>query len=181
MKRILLICSSTDGHTRKICERLRVLLDAGDCAVTLLDIADAAEVSPGAFDTTVIGARVRYGKADPRVFAYIERHGAALQARPSAYFSVNLVARKATKNRAETNPYVQKFLRQIAWRPQLVDVFAGKLEYRCYGPLDRAMIRVIMWMTHGPTNPDAVVEFTDWARVEEFATHVRALGAVAVD
>jgi menaquinone-dependent protoporphyrinogen oxidase len=25
-----------------------------------------------------------------------------------------------------------------------------------------------MWMTHGPTQPDAVIEFTDWAQVESF-------------
>lgn len=35
--------------------------------------------------------------------------------------------------------------------------------------MDRMVIRFIMWMTKGPTHPDAVVEFTDWARVEAFA------------
>jgi menaquinone-dependent protoporphyrinogen oxidase len=30
------------------------------------------------------------------------------------------------------------------------------------------MIRFIMWMTHGPTDPTAVVEFTDWEQVEAF-------------
>jgi menaquinone-dependent protoporphyrinogen oxidase len=30
------------------------------------------------------------------------------------------------------------------------------------------MIRFIMWMTKGPTDPNAVVEFTDWDKVDEF-------------
>ena len=30
------------------------------------------------------------------------------------------------------------------------------------------MIRLIMWMTKGPTDPKAVVEFTNWKQVESF-------------
>jgi menaquinone-dependent protoporphyrinogen oxidase len=30
------------------------------------------------------------------------------------------------------------------------------------------MIRLIMWITKGPTDPKAVVEFTDWQQVEAF-------------
>jgi menaquinone-dependent protoporphyrinogen oxidase len=47
-------------------------------------------------------------------------------------------------------------------------VFAGKINYPSYGFMDRLMIRLIMWMTKGPTDPQAVVEFTDWKQVEEF-------------
>lgn len=35
--------------------------------------------------------------------------------------------------------------------------------------------RLIMWLTSGPTDPRAVVEFTDWARVDAFAERVAAL------
>lgn len=175
MKRVLVLCSSTDGQTRRICERMRELLEAGGRAVTLVDIEEAGEVSPGAFDMTVIGARIRYGKTDARVYDFVKRHATSLQARPSAFFSVNIVARKPAKNRAATNPYVQAFLRSVAWRPSHVDVFAGKLDYTRYGLVDRAVIRFIMWLTHGPTNPCAVVEFTDWSRVEAFGS--RLLGA----
>ena len=57
----------------------------------------------------------------------------------------------------------------------LVDVFAGKLDYPRYGFLDRQMIRFIMLMTRGPTDPTAIVEFTDWQRVEAFAQRIHAL------
>jgi len=168
VRRVLVLCSSTDGQTRKICERLRqILQDAGD-AVTLTMIEDAGELSPDGFELAVVGARIRYGKTDPRVIAYANRHAAALSAMPSAYFSVNIVARKPEKNRPETNPYVQAFLRDVTWRPRLVDVFAGKLDYPRYGVLDRMVIRFIMWLTKGPTERDAVVEFTDWQRVDAF-------------
>ena len=93
----------------------------------------------------------------------------------NAFFSVNIVARKPEKNRAETNPYVRKFLKKTPWKPDLVDVFAGKLDYPRYGFLDRLMIRFIMFITQGPTDPTAVVEFTDWQRVEDFSRKVCAL------
>jgi menaquinone-dependent protoporphyrinogen oxidase len=174
MRRVLIICSSTDGQTRKICERLRSLLqDAGD-VVTLTMIEDAGELSPGGFDVAVIGARIRYGRTDPRVIDYANHHAATLNAMPTAYFSVNIVARKPAKGRPETNPYVQAFLRRVAWRPRLLEVFAGKLDYPRYDLLDRVIIRFIMWLTNGPTNADAVVEFTDWQRVDTFG---KALGA----
>jgi menaquinone-dependent protoporphyrinogen oxidase len=177
MKTVLVLCSSTDGQTRKICDRLRqIMQDAGD-RVMLTMIEDAREVSPGDYQMAVVGARIRYGRTDARVIEYANRHAATLNAMPSAYFSVNIVARKSGKNRPETNPYVQAFLRRVAWRPHMLEVFAGKLDYPRYGVLDRMIIRFIMWLTEGPTEPDAVVEFTDWQRVEAFGQALCAVRA----
>ena len=89
-----------------------------------------------------------------------------------AFFSVSVVARKSAKNQPHTNPYVRKLLRRIAWRPRAVGVFAGKIDYPRYGPLDRMIIRFIMWLTGGPTDPNAVVEFTDWSQVEAFGSRI---------
>ena len=64
---------------------------------------------------------------------------------------------------------MRKFLAQIRWRPQQVEVFGGKIEYPRYGFFDRNMIRLIMWITGGPTDPRSVTDFTDWTQVEAFA------------
>ena len=64
---------------------------------------------------------------------------------------------------------LQKFLRQIKWQPSMLGVFAGKLDYPRYRPLDRLMIRFIMLITKGPTDPRTVVEFTNWAVVQDYA------------
>ena len=79
-----------------------------------------------------------------------------------------MVARKPDKNQPDTNPYVRKLLRRIRWRPGQVAVFAGKIDYPRYDFLDRLVIRGIMWLTGGPTDPEAVVDFTDWRQVEAF-------------
>jgi len=168
MARILVLYSTTDGHTREICERLRRQLEKDGHQVVVEPITDAPDIDLGLFDKMVIGASIRYGRHNPAVHAFVERYQALLDSRPNAFFSVNVVARKPGKNRPETNPYLQKFLRRISWKPRVLAVFAGKIDYPRYGFLDRLMIRFIMWITHGPTDPTAVVEFTDWEQVEAF-------------
>ena len=76
--------------------------------------------------------------------------------------------RKPEKNQPKTNPYLKKFLKQISWQPKELAVFAGKIDYQRYSFRDRQIIRLIMWMTKGPTDPETVVEFTDWKQVETF-------------
>lgn len=169
MARILVLFSSTDGHTIKICQRLQDVVERDGHQATLISIADAPSPDLDAFDKIVIGASIRYGKHSKRVVDFINCNRQILERKPNAFFSVNIVARKPEKSDPETNPYLRKFLRQIAWRPRQVAVFAGKLDYPKYGAFDRFMIRLIMLITHGPTDPATVVEFTDWEKVEAFA------------
>lgn len=177
MASILLLYSTTDGHTFKICGRLQQVIERQGHAVTLVAIDTAAGVDLPAFDAIVIGASIRYGHHGKTVVDFIERHTALLDSKPNAFFSVNIVARKPNKNQPDTNPYLRKFLRRIRWRPKLLAVFAGKLDYPRYRFFDRWMIRLIMWMTKGPTDPTAVIEFTDWMQVEAFGRRIAAVDA----
>ena len=172
MSRILLAYSSTDDQTRRICERLQQVMARLGHATTVVPLAQADALDLPAFDKIVIGASIRYGHHQPLVAQFIERHQTLLQSKTSAFFSVNLVARKPDKSRPERNPYLVRFLRQITWRPQLTAVFAGKLDYPRYRWFDRLAIRLIMWVTAGPTNPKEVTEFTDWQQVEAFGRRV---------
>ncbi|MDD5333729.1 MAG: menaquinone-dependent protoporphyrinogen IX dehydrogenase [Rhodoferax sp.] len=168
MSRFLIAYSTTDGHTVRICERLRQVIEQQGHSVTVAALAQAEALDLPAFDSIVIGASIRYGKHQPQVAQFIGRHQALLEGKANAFFTVNIVARKPEKNRPGTNPYLIKFLRQISWKPKLLEVFAGKLDYPRYRFFDRLMIRFIMLMTNGPTDPKAIIEFTDWQRVEAF-------------
>ena len=167
--RTLLLYSTTDGHTVTICKHIRDALVAAGHEVEINDIRQPSTRPLADWDTIVIGASIRYGHHRPAVKAFIDRHQAALEARPNAFFSVNAVGRKPHKRQADTNPYLRKFLGQIRWRPQQIEVFGGKIEYPRYGFFDRNMIRLIMWITGGPTDPRSVTDFTDWTQVETFA------------
>lgn len=169
MRDIALLYSTVDGHTLKICQRLQELIEKRGHRVTLFSLDEPQRPALDKFDAIVIGASIRYGKHRPNVTHFMRANQALLEAKPSAFFSVNIVARKPHKNRAQTNPYVRKFIRRLGWRPREVAVFAGKLDYPRYGFWDRQIIRFIMLLTRGPTDPRAVVEFTDWSEVERFA------------
>lgn len=168
MANILLIYSTTDGHTRRICQRLQDVVEQQGHEVALLDVLEAMEAELAMFDKIVIGASIRYGKHRPEVIEFINTNADLLAEKPNAFFSVNVTARKPNKNTPETNPYMPKFLKQIRLQPKQLAVFAGKIDYPRYRPFDRMMIRFIMWMTRGPTDPNTVIEYTDWQAVEKF-------------
>lgn len=169
MAKVLIIYSTTDGHTRKICcYVMRVLQQRGN-DVTLVSIDEEISAALDTHDKIVIGASIRYGKHGKQVYHFIEEHQRQLEKKSNAFFSVNLVARKPEKCQPDTNPYLKKFLRQISWSPQKLAVFAGKIDYQRYNSFDRFVIRLIMWITKGPTDPKANIEFTDWSKVNEFA------------
>lgn len=179
MARILIAYSTTDGHTGQICERLRRVAESSGHRVSVKLIADTGAADLEACDAVVLGASIRYGKHKPEVAEFVERHRALLDAKPNALFSVNVVARKPGKDVPDGNPYLQKFLRRISWKPQRLDVFAGRIDYPRYGWLDRTMIRFILWMGKGPTDPKGTFEFTDWKRVEAFGAAIAAMAPAA--
>jgi menaquinone-dependent protoporphyrinogen oxidase len=175
MPRILIAYSTVDGQTRKISERLQRGLEAAGHDVTLACLADATLPDPVTFDKVVVGASIRYGKYRPELFEFVARHQQVLQSRPSAFFTVNAVARKPGRDVPERNPYVKSFQRDAHWRPRLVGVFAGRIDYPKLGFADRNIIRFIMWITRGPTDPRGCFEFTDWDKVDAFGQSVAAL------
>ncbi len=175
MANILIVYSTTDGHTLRICNFLQRVIESNAHRVSLVSVADPLPGDLQRFDTIVVGASIRYGKHSRQIYDFIKNHRDLLESKANAFFSVNIVARKPEKNQPETSPYLMRFLKQIAWRPQLLGVFAGKLDYPSYGFFDREMIRFIMWMTKGPTDPATVIEFTDWQSVEAFGQRVSKL------
>ena len=163
-----ILYSTVDGQSLKICNLIKEVLEEKGNAVELFSIEDfKANVTD--FDKFIIGASIRYGKHSPKIMDFINQNKAALDTIENAFFSVNLVARKPEKASSETNPYYIKFLQTIHWIPKTSAVFAGKLDYQKYPFTDRLMIQLIMWMTKGPTNSNAKIEYTDWNKVKEFA------------
>lgn len=172
MAHVLILYSTTDGHTLAICRRLGEVVKQEGHRVTMKCVDDEPGIDIAPYDKVVVGARIRYGKHTPQVFDFARTHKQALDAKPNAFFTVNVVARKPGKNTPETNPYMRKFLARSAWRPKELAVFAGRIAYARYGWRDRTIIRFIMWLTQGPTAPDTDVDFTDWKKVEAFGRRV---------
>ena len=171
MKSTLIIFSSTDGHTLKICERIMGFEKNKDDS-QIASISEAEHINISEFKRIIIGASIRYCKHKPDLYEFIESNLDEISSKENAFFSVNVVARKPEKNTPETNPYVKKFLLKTSWKPRSLEVFAGKIDYPKYNFVDKHMIRFIMWMTKGPTNTNNTYEFTDWDMIDSFAKKV---------
>ena len=168
MSKTLILYSTTDGQTKKICEYIKLNLKHRS-EIDVLRLDKHMELSNENFDEIIIGASIRYGKYQKDLFDFIKKNKSTLESKNNAFFSVNVVARKSEKSKPDTNPYMKKFLESVTWRPKSLAVFAGKIDYPKYRFIDKQMIRFIMYLTNGPTNIDETYEFTDWSEVKKFA------------
>ena len=168
MSGTLIIYSSTDGHTKTICLKiLNSLKDPDLVNIIPLDEVETFDLSK--YNKIIIGASIRYGKHNSKVINFVKKNIKMLNLKKTAFFSVNVVARKLGKNLPNTNPYVIKFLRDTNWKPKKVGVFAGKVDYPNYNFINKYVIRFIMMITKGPTDTKNSYEFTNWDTVKKFA------------
>ena len=170
MSRVVLLYVGCEGQTQKITRRIASCLTSHGHEAVVYSLTELShDFSLAGFDGVVVGSSIRYGKHHKPCYEFITRYADQLATLPGYFFSVNLTARKPERQEIYNNRYLQKFLQQIAWVPQRVEVFAGALLYTHYGWLDKQMIRLIMRLTGGPTDLTQNTEFTDWQRVESFA------------
>ncbi|HTW68369.1 MAG TPA: menaquinone-dependent protoporphyrinogen IX dehydrogenase, partial [Acetobacteraceae bacterium] len=168
---LLLLYASHDGQARRIAMRIALRLAEQWIAALPRDLAIGVP-APKEFETAplvVVVAAVRYGRhlpaADRALAAYKQSGSKA----PLIFVSVNLTARKPGRTTVETNQYLRKLLLRHDLTPAFATAVAGRLDYPRYGWLDRQIIRLIMKLTGGPTDPRTCTEFTDWQAVEAIA------------
>ena len=164
----LIIYSSTDGQTKIICEKIKNFSKNSE-SIKLISLEEAHDFNLQSYEDIIIGASIRYGKHNKDLYKFISSNKEILEKKRSAFFSVNVVARKLEKNTPETNPYMQKFLKISNWKPDKLGVFAGKVDYPRYSFFDKHIIQFIMFITKGPTDTSKSFEFTDWSKVEDFS------------
>lgn len=167
-KKTALLYSTIDGQTLKICKEIVSVFKKNNLEIDLFSVEDV-NIEVSNYHTFIIGSSIRYGVHHEKIIQFINENKPKLDKVKTAFFSVNLVARKPEKNQANTNPYVVKFFKKIDWKPTIVEVFAGLLDYKKYKPFDRIMIQFIMWITKGPTDKNTKIEYTNWEQVNAFA------------
>ncbi len=174
MKSILILYYSRGGHTARISRHIMQAINAQQHHCEMMDITEASKegIDWDKWDAVVVGACVLYGTYDKSVFAFCEQHQQQLTEKAVSFFSVNVVARKPEKRLLENNKYMQKFIALSAWKPQDIKIIAGKVDYPSWGWLDSLMIRLIMKITDGPTDPTAVIDYTDWDDVAAYGEHI---------
>ena len=74
--------STTDGHTREICERLQTVIEQQGHEPTLRSIDDVREIDLEPFDKIVLGASIRYGKHSKKVYEFVRKNEQLLTRTP---------------------------------------------------------------------------------------------------
>ena len=166
MKKIF-IYSSSNGQSLKICETLNEEKES-----LILNIDRLNSVNLDNFDQIIIGASVKYGDHNKKIYNFVKNNKILLKRKKTVFFSVNATARKSEKNTPNTNPYIIKFLKKTNWKPDHIGVFAGKIDFPNYNFLEKYIIKFIMWITNGPTDTTKTYEFTDWDAVKKFSKEI---------
>jgi menaquinone-dependent protoporphyrinogen oxidase len=164
----LVLYSTRDGQTHAIASYIaNCMKEKYECDV--IDLLHAQHVTLSRYDKVLVGASIRYGHFNAVLDKFVKQNIQQLNSMPSAFFAVNLTARKPEKRTPQTNSYVRKFLLWTPWKPAMCGVFAGALRYPRYRWVDKVMIQLIMRMTGGETDTSKEVEYTDWEQVKKFA------------
>ena len=165
--RNIFIYSTSNGQSLKICNAINKNKES-----LIIDIDKIKTIELNKFDQIIIGASVKYGDHNKKIYDFIKNNKILLETKKTGFFSVNATARKSEKNKPETNPYVIKFLKKTNWTPDNIGVFAGKIDFPNYNFLEKYIIKVIMWITNGPTDTSKTFEFTDWEDVKKFSDKI---------
>ena len=85
MSKFLIIYSTTDGHTKMICERIKNFLTDGNL-VELLSLKDSKKVDLSNFEKIIIGASIRYGKHSKELYKFIKLNKNILEQKNVLFF-----------------------------------------------------------------------------------------------
>ena len=166
MKKIF-IYSSSNGQSLKICKALNKNKEA-----LIIDMDMLKTTKLDNFDQIVIGASVKYGDHNKKVYEFVKKNRVLLEKKKTVFFSVNATARKSEKNTPKTNPYIVKFLKKTNWTPDHIGVFSGMIDFPNYNFIEKYIIKLIMWITNGPTDTSKTFEFTNWEDVKKFSEEI---------
>ncbi|MZI93855.1 menaquinone-dependent protoporphyrinogen IX dehydrogenase [Vibrio sp. CAIM 722] len=175
MLKILYLYSSREGQTKKIINTIAEQVSEHEYEI--IDLHKVETLDFSIYDKVLIGASIRYGHLNKKLYQFIERYQSQLEEANSAFFCVNLTARKEAegKDTPEGSIYIKTFLKKSPWQPELIGVFAGALYYPRYGWFDKMMIRLIMTLTKGETDTTKEIEYTNWDKVKLFANRFKEM------
>lgn len=177
-----LFYATRDGQARRIVERIAERLAERGITATPYDLATdlPAMTALSRLPVIVVVAAVRYGRHLPEADQFLSSFQTRLASVPLALASVNLTARKPGKDTLAGNAYLRKLITRHRLAPVLALPIAGRLDYQRYTWWDRQVIRLIMKLTDGPTDPTASVEYTSWEAVDAFALRIVEIHRAAV-
>lgn len=169
--KILIVYVTTEGHTKKIANRIAEELASSGDQVTMLDVADAANWRARDYDRVVVGGSVHFGKFSRALGEWVKANASGLSARSSAFFGVclGILQKDDPKTQQDVRDIMERFFSATGWRPARSAVFAGALMNSRYNWLKRWLMHRIARKAGIKTDFRHDYDFTDWDEVRDFA------------
>lgn len=174
MSHILIAYASHYGQTEKIATQLAEHLRQKGHEVALSDARTTQVPAPENYDLVVLGSRVEAGHHATEIRAYVRGNLGALEARPTAFFSVSMAAAGPDQG-PDPDGYLESTFADLRWRPTRSVAFAGGLPYRRYGWFMRFVMKRISRSAGRTTDTSRNHEMTDWDAVRRFADEIGSL------
>ena len=172
--RAVIIYSSRNGQTRRICERMAAATRAYGLETHLFELSEVRDdIVLHAADVVVLAGPVYFDRHPRALVRFATAHRTALARVRSFFVSVSGAAR-SPEGRGVAADYARKFLGLTGWAPDRVECVAGGEPYTKYGWLTRwFMVRHHRKMGQ-IVDPSRDYEFTDWTQVDRIARDIAA-------
>lgn len=167
---VLVVYGTTEGHTRKIAERIGHWIRELSENVLVVDSADLPdELDVKLFDRYILAGSLHMEKHQSSLVHFARANQARLNESRTALISVSLTAiEKDPKSISEANACIGKFIEQTGWIPTTHLCVAGALLFTQYDWLKRQLMRMISEKKNDPTDTEHDHVFTDWTELELF-------------
>lgn len=169
-RRVLIVYASRHGQTARIARYMRGVLRAEGACVTLVSTGALPRgLSPATFDGAIVGSPVHFHHHLRGVGQFVRTHVDALNAMPSAFFSVSGLAGSADqKERDSAAQLANDFLTRCGWQPSLTRPLGGILDYTPYNALLRWVMQRLARAHDEPAATSRGHELTSWEQVRTF-------------
>jgi len=177
MTRVLVLYGTSEGHTEDIVKALCQAISENlpDSSMHCHAIENAPSHLDG-HDAVVLGSSIHMAKHHKEVVSWARSQQAALARLPSAFFQVSLSSADEEHD-ADARSYVDQFVEETGWHPDLVGLFGGALLYTRYGFAKKKLLKSIAKQGGLGTDTHRDYDYTDYDAVRHFGEDMARLVA----
>ena len=108
MSSSLIIYSSTDGHTERICRRIVSFL-SNEKKIKVVSLKEAEKINLSEFGEVIIGASIRYGKHSKELYKFIKVNKDILDQKKLFFSQLMWLQEKQKKVHLKPIPILKNF------------------------------------------------------------------------